>query len=1091
MTGSKQKLLVCSGCSKEYSSQAWFSKHVCNSKGPTKMTKRKKDSPFGLKNSWLPVFEFSDELFFVNSSNPTLTSDSTNNNHDNHHLKILKKFCSNKIDELKILHININGIRSKIKSIHEVLDKNIFDIICINESKLDQSVPDSFLSHVRYSLHRRDRNFSGGEGFGRNGGGLLLFIRKKFTHSVEVCNNFEAMHLTVTFKQTTSHFLVCYKSPSLKDADYIEFLSSKVSDLNPSDPLYIIGDLNMDLNSINGNQLQQFMNDFSLSNLVKEPTRVQSRLIRKESSSGFRESSTLLDVILHNNILISNTLVTGCPDSDHKFVAVSIKTDKPVSTQSYVWSRNLSEQNLLLISNKLSGLNYSEMDKLNSCNDKWLFLKNIITSELDKVAPLKKKIMKQENKFPWFDLELSKAKSSRDNLYAAFSTSRSSDDWTLYAEARNHFQSLSRKKMITYFEFKSAKDFKNSKKFWKLYKNTIRIRSDKSGFDGPTQIIHDSNAVSDPAIIADLFNKFFTSINSVSLSSKNDSVQFIDKHFNTLKKDKIFNTKFDGFSFSRVTETEVKIYFDKLCSSSSPGVSGINPKILKLIPDILIPIYTKLFNYCIVSHTIPDEWKSAVVTPLFKNKGSKTELKNYRGISVLSPISKVFERLLSDQITKYFDTNNLFYSGQHGFRRNHSCETALHELISDLNLSRDKKLIALLFFIDFRQAFDCVDSSLLLCKLFHYGFDTSSLNLIANYFSNRNQVTKIGNVSSDSNIISLGVPQGSILGPLFFLIFINDLPFFIRELSCKLFADDTTLYHDSEDIDKLINEFTTKVKPLFAWCASNRIDINWSKSYCMFVTNRRIKLPGSIVLNDNSIQVVETFKLLGVTLDNKLNFRTHCANVCRTINSKLFTIKGLFYLCTSVKVQFFKSFIMPYFDYCSSLYIYFNQESLKLLVNKFYFCIYKLFGSNFTEFSSLGDINEYLGKRFNLSSFQARIYSRFALFTFKAIHLDKFPSEIKETITNNFITNSLINIAPPDDIRTLRNNKDVCTTVIETKLTYDYFTNLLINSIGVSNFGSSFSSFKKFLNQNVISLIENTKFCKYNVSHKHFNWTKI
>ena len=187
-------------------------------------------------------------------------------------------------------------------------------------------------------------------------------------------------------------------------------------------------------------------------------------------------------------------------------------------------------------------------------------------------------------------------------------------------------------------------------------------------------------------------------------------------------------------------------------------------------------------------------------------------MKNYRGISILNPISKVFERLLSNQITKYFDNNKLFYSGQHGFRRNHSCETALHELISDLNESKDKKLISLLLFIDFRKAFDCLDTKLLLSKLFHYGFDTSSINLIANYFSNRSQITKLGKITSSSLPISLGVPQGSILGPLFFLIFINDLPYFCNELRCKLFADDTTLYQDSEDIDQLINQFSTKIK---------------------------------------------------------------------------------------------------------------------------------------------------------------------------------------------------------------------------------------------------------------------------------------
>ena len=409
--------------------------------------------------------------------------------------------------------------------------------------------------------------------------------------------------------------------------------------------------------------------------------------------------------------------------------------------------------------------------------------------------------------------------------------------------------------------------------------------------------------VSEPEKIVEHFNTYFTSIDSVSLSNKDDSVKFIETHFNKLKKNSTFITDSEGFKFSRVTCNEVKTAFKNISSSSSPGISDIHPKILKLIPDTLIPVYNNLFNYCLTTNTIPDEWKSAVVTPLYKNKGSRTDMKNYRGISILTPISKVFERLLSNQITEYFDKNKLFYSGQHGFRKNHSCETALHELISDLNDSKNNKLISLLLFIDFRKAFDCVDSNILLSKLFHYGFDTSSLFLIANYFSNRSQITKLGKLTSTSLPISLGVPQGSILGPLFFLIFINDLPFYLNELRCKLFADDTTLYQDSEDIDQLINQFSTKIKPMFDWCNRNRIDINWDKTFCMFVTNRRVMLPGVLTLNGINIQVVDSFKLLGITIDNKLQFRAHCANVCKTITSKLFSIVRLFNMSTSVKIQ--------------------------------------------------------------------------------------------------------------------------------------------------------------------------------------------
>ena len=329
MTRKKAKNFICSSCSKEYSSQVWFEKHKCNFlKTGTKNKNLGKKKIINKKDNWIPEFEFSDDLFFSISSKSSQIIPSGIDTH----LDKLRKFSTTNKGELKILNLNINGIFNKIDSIHDILDLGTFDILFINESKLDNSVPDSYLSHNRYTLHRRDRNFSSGAEFGRHGGGLLIFIRKFFIHSVELCNKFESMHLCVTHHNRTTHFIVCYKSPGINNNEFLEFLDLKVSDINPDDPLFIIGDLNMDLNSHHGKLLQDFMADFVLTNFVKESTRVQSRLSRKNSSSRFCESSTLLDVILHNDILITETLVVGCPFSDHKFVAASISIDKPESS---------------------------------------------------------------------------------------------------------------------------------------------------------------------------------------------------------------------------------------------------------------------------------------------------------------------------------------------------------------------------------------------------------------------------------------------------------------------------------------------------------------------------------------------------------------------------------------------------------------------------------------------------------------------------------------------------------------------------------------------------------------------------------------
>jgi len=231
----------------------------------------------------------------------------------------------------------------------------------------------------------------------------------------------------------------------------------------------------------------------------------------------------------------------------------------------------------------------------------------------------------------------------------------------------------------------------------------------------------------------------------------------------------------------------------------------------------------------------------------------------------------------------------------------------------------------LLLFIDYRKAFDTVDSNLLLLKLFHYGFTNSALALVADCFKGRSQCTKVqGKVSEPADIL-LGVPQGSVLGPLFFLLFINDLAYLLQGLPSKLFADDTTIYSSGPDLDSVVKDFQASIKPLSTWCSLNRLDINWSKTFVMFVTNKRVSLPSYVDLNGVSVSVVSEFKLLGVTLDNKLNFDKHISIVCGQINSKLFSIKRLFYLNTSVKLQFFKhlSFLILTFV-CAFLYTLLN-----------------------------------------------------------------------------------------------------------------------------------------------------------------------
>ena len=304
---------------------------------------------------------------------------------------------------------------------------------------------------------------------------------------------------------------------------------------------------------------------------------------------------------------------------------------------------------------------------------------------------------------------------------------------------------------------------------------------------------------------------------------------------------------------------------------------------------------SELFNFCITNNCLPNEWKFAMVTPLYKNKGDLSDFNNYRGISVLSPFAKLFERVIQRQILDYFNSNKLFHESQHGFRSGFSCETALHELISKWRNNLNNGLINLAMFVDFKKAFDYVNSDLLLIKLYCYGFSYDSIKLMANYFTDRRQLVKYKGNLSDSSSILLGVPQGSILGPLFFLIFINDLAFdFVENENLELFADDTTITGTGCSVKDSIINLGDDVNKLLNWSNNNHLSINWSKTFVMFITDKKnIIFPSSINTNDVIIQSTNSFKLLGVYVDSHLSFKDNITYI--SSNSTLFSLKSILY----------------------------------------------------------------------------------------------------------------------------------------------------------------------------------------------------
>ena len=270
------------------------------------------------------------------------------------------------------------------------------------------------------------------------------------------------------------------------------------------------------------------------------------------------------------------------------------------------------------------------------------------------------------------------------------------------------------------------------------------------------------------------------------------------------------------------------------------------------------------------------------------------------------------------------------------------------------------------------------------------------------------------------------------------------------------------------------------INDLLLWCKNNRLDINWTKTFLMVFTNKRIKIPDSICFKEIEIKCVNEFKLLGITIDSKLSFNTHVSNLGRIINSKLFSIKRLFYLSTSVKVQFFKTFILPYFDYCLTLSIYFNKSVIQRLCNKYYLCLYMLFKLDSHNYTDYNELNEYLLGKFNIPAFQHRIIHRLSIFSYKMLNFTSAPEILKENIVDNFLGSSIIQLSQkeplflPDNSKSLRNrvitissNEKVSKYALKT---FTYFSNVFLKCLNLDSFNLKFSSFITYVTSNIKSI---------------------
>ena len=374
------------------------------------------------------------------------------------------------------------------------------------------------------------------------------------------------------------------------------------------------------------------------------------------------------------------------------------------------------------------------------------------------------------------------------------------------------------------------------------------------------------------------------------------------------------------FHMTPVTSEEIDLIISNLKESSS-GWDELSAQVIKSTRLFLIDPLVFICNLSLTTGVFPDQLKIAKVIPLYKNDDPKI-FSNYRPVSVLPVISKILERLMYNILIKYLNDNKILYSFQFGFRQNHSAVMALITLVDKISKALENGEFAIGLFLDFSKAFDTINYDVLFMKLFHYGVRGCALDWFMSYLTNRKQYVVYNGACSNLKPITCGVPQGSILGPLLFLIYVNDLAYVSEYLFMVMFADDTNALVSHKDLMTLENRCNEEMIKISEWVNSNKLSLNVKKTqYMLFKGRKHIGIEHGICVNRVKITKTDQAKFLGVIITEDLSWKSHINYISKKISKSIGIIYKLSkYLNTKTLISLYYSLIYPYMLYCNEVW---------------------------------------------------------------------------------------------------------------------------------------------------------------------------
>ena len=863
-----------------------------------------------------------------------------------------KSISFSKNSELKTLSLNVRSLSKSITEIRENIDSfQKFDVLCFCETGIDVSnLPngidditiDGFYNPLT-TKPARDSN---------KGGGLAVYVNHR------VCNETDTVKLdlnstdeTAASAQQQCEFMFVklsismanssnkkayiignfYRSPSNNPRQFLEQMDNILVSIerHSSKQILLVGDFNIDLikhqHDPIGQQLIDLMARHGFVQVINRPTRITDH------------SMTLIDHIYTNKVhnMISSGVVTY-DISDHLGTSITFTLNDDVAPTLDLDDidghfAKFDEENLAKFRQLIEEQSWDDVLNESDAQQKYSKFAELYTNLYSAAFPQTTARRKRQRASPkpWILPWLEEACHRKNLLFFVFVKEPSAENKAKYENMKNfvdkHIKLAKRKYYKRYFEQYSS----NSRKQWQMLNSLLNRKSNKKA---PIKLKDSAgNQISDPLEVAENFNNYFATIAEKLKGNIDENENVIGQPLNDYKQamtDQVESSIFLKPTFSLEISNIINSF--KLKATSDTNIKALKiASTTTHFNDVLADIVNSSF----ASGVFPTELKIAKVVPIHKG-GSKTEVSNYRPISLLSTFSKIFEKAMHTRVYDFLQHNGSLNEHQYGFRKGRSCEHALLVAQNELLAALDKKQIAMLLLIDFSKAFDMVNHDILLDKLNHYGIRGIANEWFKSYLKNREQYVNISGKSSTKQKMKHGVPQGSILGPLLFIIYINDLPNICSLAKFILYADDANIIITADSLTEIETIFRQLSQALVAWVGNNELLLNTRKTnYMIFTRRRNISLDTFVPkMGSTPIERKSVAKFLGVLVDDKLSWKRHIS----AVKSKMSRYVGTLYklkhiLPVSVRLLTFNSLVQSHTEYCSSVWGCTNKSKIDII----------------------------------------------------------------------------------------------------------------------------------------------------------------